>query len=145
MQWESIYALATPRRSFSMLFNTANVLRDAEAPRVPAGSLMVYAAADLARSLAMESDAEIRRRFLDDLFAIFPDARRAVREVVIRRWHNGLPYPRPGRAGLQAALMRPQPRVHLAGDYLGTLYTDTASWTGEVAARRAEQTLALTT
>ena len=38
MPWRGLYALATPRRSFSMVFNIANVLRGG-------GSLMVYAAA----------------------------------------------------------------------------------------------------
>jgi oxygen-dependent protoporphyrinogen oxidase len=38
MPWDGLYALATPKRSFSMLFNTANVLRTAEGPRQPAGA-----------------------------------------------------------------------------------------------------------
>ena len=51
MPWDDLYALATPKRSFSMLFNTANVLRRAGRPRAPGGSLMVYAAAGFARRL----------------------------------------------------------------------------------------------
>jgi oxygen-dependent protoporphyrinogen oxidase len=142
MPWDGIYALATPRRSFSMLFNTTNAVRGPGGTRAPGGSLMVYAAADLARGLARQSDSEIERRFLADLDAVFPPARRVVDEVVIRRWEQGLPYPRPGRAALQPALMRPQRRIHLAGDYLGMSYTDTAAWTAEVAARRARATIA---
>ena len=141
MPWDGIYALATPQRSFSMLFNTANVLREAGAAREPGGSLMVYAAADLARALADQSDAEIERSFRDDLFAIYPDARRVVREVVIHRWERGLPYPRPGRARLQAALTRPLGRIHLAGDYLGTWYTETAILTAQSAAAAARAQL----
>jgi len=52
MPWDELYALATPGRSFGMLFNTANVLRTPGAPRRPGGSLMVYAAAGAARALA---------------------------------------------------------------------------------------------
>ena len=141
MPWDGIYALATPQRSFSMLFNTANVLRGQSGPREPGGSLMVYAAADLARALAAQDDAEIERSFRDDLFAIYPEARRVLREVVIHRWERGLPYPRPGRAQLQAALTRPLGRVHLAGDYLGTWYTETAILTAQSAAAAARAQL----
>jgi oxygen-dependent protoporphyrinogen oxidase len=137
MPWDGIYALATPQRSFSMLFNTANVLRRPGRSREPGGSLMVYAAADLARALAEQDDTEIERSFRDDLFAIYPDARRVVREVVIHRWERGLPYPRPGRAALQASLTQPLGRIHLAGDYLGTWYTETAILTAQSAAAAA--------
>ncbi len=67
MPWDDIYALATPKRSFSMLFNTANVLRRAGAPRTPGGSFMVYAAAGFARRLAPLDDGAIEDLFLSDL------------------------------------------------------------------------------
>jgi oxygen-dependent protoporphyrinogen oxidase len=140
MPWDGIYALATPQRSFSMLFNTGNVLRRA-GPREAGGSLMVYAAADLARAVAHQEDAEIERSFRDDLFAIYPDARRVLREVVIHRWERGLPYPQPGRAALQASLTQPLGRIHLAGDYLGTWYTETAILTAQSAAVAAREQL----
>ena len=60
MPWDDIYAIATPRRSFNMLFNTANVLRQPGQPRTPDGSLMVYAAADLGRALLGERDEDVR-------------------------------------------------------------------------------------
>jgi oxygen-dependent protoporphyrinogen oxidase len=141
MPWDGIYALATPQRSFSMLFNTANVLRRPGRPREAGGSLMVYAAADLARALRQQDDAEIERSFRDDLFAIYPDARRVLREVVIHRWERGLPYPQPGRAALQASLTQPLGRIHLAGDYLGTWYTETAILTAQSAAAAARSQL----
>jgi oxygen-dependent protoporphyrinogen oxidase len=134
MPWDAIYALATPRRSFNMLFNTANVLRRPGEPRSPGGSLMVYAAADLGRALLAERDEDIRARFRADLEDMFPEARRIIDDIVIWRWERGLPFPRPGRALLQPALTRPLGRVHLAGDYLGTWYTETAAQTAEQAA-----------
>jgi len=126
MPWDDIYALATPKRSFGMLFNTANVLREPGAERRPGGTLMVYAAADLARSLDGLDDGAVAERFTRDLCALFPAATGILEEVVVRRWERGLPYPRPGRSRLQAALTRPLAPIHLAGDYLGTWYTDTA-------------------
>src|SRR5882672_7666292 len=57
MPWDGLYALATPGRSFGMLFNTANVLRTAGTGRRAGGSLMVYAAAGSARALAGLDDA----------------------------------------------------------------------------------------
>ena len=45
-----------------------------------------------------------------------------------------LPYAAPGRSALQPALERPLGRIHLAGDYLGGVYTDTAISSGQEAA-----------
>jgi oxygen-dependent protoporphyrinogen oxidase len=134
MPWDDLYALATPKRSFSMLFNTANVLRRAGRPRAPGGSLMVYAAAGFARRLDALDDGAVRERFLADLHAVLPATRGIVEEVVIKRWERGLPYPRVGRAALQPALTRPLGPIWLAGDYLGTWYTETSVQTAIAAA-----------
>ena len=134
MPWDDLYALATPRRSFGMLFNTANVLRSRGGAR-QGGSLMVYAAAGQARTLDGLDDDEVRERFLADLYSLYPEARPVVSDVVIQRWERGLPYAAVGRGRLQAALTRPLGRIHLAGDYLGTWYTETACQTAEAAAR----------
>jgi oxygen-dependent protoporphyrinogen oxidase len=141
MPWDGIYALATPKRSFGMLFNTANVLRHPGMPRRPGGSLMVYAAADLARRLGELDDAEVEARFLSDLHDLYPQTRGIVEETVIQRWPRGLPYPRPGRSLLQPALLRPLDPVYLAGDYLGTWYTETAVQTAIDAAAAARRRL----
>lgn len=139
MPWDDLYALATPKRSFSMLFNTANVLRGG--PRRPGGSLMVYAAAGFARRLEGLDDDAVRERFLADLHDLFPETRGIVEEVAVRRWERGLPYPRPGRSLLQAALTRPLGPVVLAGDYLGTWYTETSVQTGLDAAGAVRRAL----
>jgi oxygen-dependent protoporphyrinogen oxidase len=139
MPWDELYALATPKRSFSMLFNTANVLRGG--PRRSGGSLMAYAAAGFARRLADLDDAAVAERFLADLHDLFPETRGIVAETVIHRWERGLPYPRPGRSLLQPALTRPLGPVALAGDYLGTWYTETAVQTGLAAAVNARRLL----
>jgi len=140
MPWDDLYALATPKRSFSMLFNTANVLRDG--PRQPGGSLMVYAAAGFARRLAALDDSAVAERFVTDLHELFPETPGLVEETVIHRWERGLPYPRVGRSLLQPALTRPLDPIYLAGDYLGTWYTETAVQTGTAAARTIRPRLA---
>ena len=61
---------------------------------------------------------------------------------MIQRWERGLPYAAVGRARLQAALTRPLGPIHLAGDYLGTWYTETACQTAEAAARAIRMQLA---
>jgi oxygen-dependent protoporphyrinogen oxidase len=131
--WEEVYALATPHRSFSMLFNTANVLPPGDGD----GSLMVYAAADLGREMLELTDGQIADRFRADLEAVFPGSAALVREIVVQRWERGLPFPHPGRARLQRPLTRPLGRIHLAGDYLGTWYTETAAQTAAAAAQAA--------
>jgi protoporphyrinogen/coproporphyrinogen III oxidase len=140
MPYDGVYAAATPGMSFNMVFNTANVLRR-DGAREPGGTLMVYAAAGLARALAEVDDTDVERRFLADLHKLFPALRGRVRETVIRRWEPGLPHPRPGRHLLQPALEQPLGAVHLAGDYLGTTYIETAIETGTAAARRIRAAL----
>jgi oxygen-dependent protoporphyrinogen oxidase len=134
MPWDDLYALATPKRSFNMLFNMANVLRAPDRPRQPGGSLMVYAGAGFARRLLPLDDAAITARYLADLHEVYPVTRDIVEEVVIQRWERGLPYPRAGRSRLQPALTRPLDPIYLAGDYLGTWYTETAVQTATAAA-----------
>jgi protoporphyrinogen/coproporphyrinogen III oxidase len=132
--WDDLYALATPKRSFSMLFNTANVRRAGEASRAPGGSFMVYAAAGFARRLDALDDDAVRSLFLADLHAVLPATEGLVEEVVIKRWEKGLPFPRVGRSALQPALTRSLAPIWLAGDYLGTWYTETAVQTAIAAA-----------
>ena len=132
--WDGIYALAAARRSFNLFFNMANVLRGRERSREPGGSLMVYAAATLARRLWDADDPAVIETYLGDLEACFPGLPEVVAESVVQRWEHGVPYVRPGRHRLQSALVRPLGDVFLAADYLGTRYTDTAIAAGTAAA-----------
>ena len=140
--WDAVYALAAAGRSFNMLFNTANVLRGRESARSPGGTLMVYSGASLARELWDLDDGAVRERYLADLDAVFPAAAAVAEEVVVRRWERGLPYVFPGRHRLQAALERGLGRIVLAGDYLGTRYTETAIGSGLAAAESIRRSLA---
>jgi oxygen-dependent protoporphyrinogen oxidase len=133
-RWDGMYALATPEQPFSMLFNMANVLRPA-AEREPMGSIMAYAAADSAARTLELADDEIAASFERSLVDLLPHLRGRIRETVVQRWPQGLPYPHVGRAALQPALTAPLGRVHLAGDYLGTWYTETAAQTAAAAAQ----------
>lgn len=134
MPYDNVYAVAVANRSFNMFFNMANVLRTRDPVREPGGSLMVYSGASLGRRMLELSDEQVVNIYLDDLDDIYPHARRVIREVVVQRWERGLPYPRPGRFRLQPALERSLGNVYLAGDYLGTWYTETAIQTGLAAA-----------
>jgi oxygen-dependent protoporphyrinogen oxidase len=134
MPYDHVYAMAVANKSFNMLFNMANVLRARDPDRQPGGSLMVYSGASLGRRLLQLSDDQIITTYLDDLKDVVPEAKSVIREVVVQRWERGLPYPKPGRHRLQPALERSLGNVFLAGDYLGTWYTDTAIQTGLVAA-----------
>jgi oxygen-dependent protoporphyrinogen oxidase len=80
-------------------------------------------------------------RFRADLCAIYPEADAVVTETLVQRWERGLPYAAVGRARLQPALTRPLGRIHLAGDYLGTWYTETAAQTAEAAAHAVRDQL----
>ena len=134
MPWDDLYALATPKRAFSMLFNTVNVLRPRSPVREPGGSLMVYRSGHAAIPMFEQPDEVVEQAFLDDLYAIYPEARGIVAETILLKLPRMLPYAAPGRSALQPALERPLGRVHLAGDYLGGVYTDTAISSGQEAA-----------
>ena len=139
--WDGAYAIGTPDASFNMVFNLANVLREG-ADRRPGGSLMVYSGGPrLAGPLLELSDDEIVDRYLDDLDRVLPGVRPVVVEAVVQRWEQAIPYPVPGRAALQPALELPLEPIHLAGDYLGTWYSETAVQTGAAAAARARAAL----
>jgi protoporphyrinogen/coproporphyrinogen III oxidase len=142
MPWDGIYALATPKRSFNMLFNIANVAHARPGHGRSGGSLMMYRSAHGAAPLLELPDGDVERAFLDDLYAIFPQARGHVRETQLLKLPRMLPYPAPGRAALQPALDRPLGRVHLAGDYLGGVYSDTAIASGQEAALAIRRSLA---
>jgi oxygen-dependent protoporphyrinogen oxidase len=134
MPWDPVYALATPKRAFTMLFNVANVLRPRSEARVPGGSLMVYRSGQAALDLFELPDTEVERLFLEDLYSVYPESRGIVRETALLKLPRMLPYTAPGRSQLQSALEQTLGRVHLAGDYLGGVYTETAISTGQEAA-----------
>lgn len=141
--WDDAYAIATPKRSFNVLLNQASLVRSREATRQPGGSLMVFSPASLARDLMHRPDDEIRQIYLRDLDDVLGHGYSGtVTEAHIQRFETGAPYCFPGRGALQPALTRGGSRVFLAGDYLGTLYTETAITTGFSAAQEAVSLLA---
>jgi len=140
-RWDDAYAIATPKRAFNVVLNMSNVVRGAESTRQPGSSLMTFSPAGLARTLLEQSDEEVLRRFTNDLDQILPGLGASIAEAEVQRWPEGAPYCFPGRGALQPTLTRPTERVFLAGDYLGTLYTETAIQTGFTAAGRAQSLL----
>jgi protoporphyrinogen/coproporphyrinogen III oxidase len=141
--WDRSYAIATPKRSFSVVLNMSNVVHGYATDRLPGSSLMTFSPAALARSLMDLDDAEILRRYQDDLADVLPGFEGTVVEAEVRRWPTGSPFSFPGRAKLQPALTRRREgRVFLAGDYLGTHYTETAIRTGLTAAQEVRSVLA---
>lgn len=139
--WDDAYAIATPKRSFSVALNMSNVVRGSESVRRPGSSLMTFSPASSARNLLEQTDEAVLRRYVDDLDQILPGVANALVEAEVQRWPEGAPYCFPGRGALQPALTRPTDRVFLAGDYLGTLYTETAIQTGFAAAANANNLL----
>src|SRR5262249_7383957 len=141
--WDGAYAIATPKRSFNIVLTQSSLIRGSELVRQPGGSIMVFSPASLARTLLAKSDEEILRIYADDLDHVLgPGFANSIVEAQVQRWETGAPYCFPGRGALQPTLMRRGSRVLLAGDYLGTLYTETAIQTGFSAAQEALSLLA---
>lgn len=132
--WDQCYAIATPKRAFNVFFNMTSLARSRERERGPGSSIMVFSPADLATALLDLDDSQIIDRYRKDLDEIFPGFSGLIVEAQVRRWPLGLAYCFPGRGRIQQALTRPGQRIHLAGDYLGTFYTETAVETAERAA-----------
>lgn len=142
-RWDDLYAIACPKRSFAIALNQASIVRGAETERGPGGSIMTFSPADLGRALLDKSDDQIIAAHLADLEQVLgPGFADSVVEAEPARWPDGSPYCFPGRARLQPTLMRRASRVFLAGDYLGTLYTESAVATGFTAAQEAAGLLA---
>jgi oxygen-dependent protoporphyrinogen oxidase len=141
--WDDAYAIATPKRSFNIAVNQSSLIRGSEPARQPGSSIMVFSPASLARTLLAKGDDEILRTYTDDLNHVLgPCFGDSVAEAQVQRWETGAPYCFPGRGALQPALTRQGSRVLLAGDYLGTLYTETAVQTGFSAAQEVLSLLA---
>lgn len=141
--WDDIYAIAAPNRSFAIALNQASIVRGTESVRKPGGSFMTFSPASLGKALLEKSEEDVIKTHLTDLDQIlghgFADS---VVEAKIDRWKNASPYCFPGRAKIQSTLMRGADRVFLAGDYLGTLYTESSITTGFSAAQEAASVLA---
>src|SRR5215831_10759121 len=140
--WDRCYAIATPKRAFNIFINVTSLARSHERERQPGSSIMVFSPAALAAALLDLDDSEIINRYLNDLDNIFPGFSGHIIEAHVRRWPLGLAYCFPGRGRIQKALTRPGERIHLAGDYLGTFYTETAVETGWKAANTILRALA---
>jgi oxygen-dependent protoporphyrinogen oxidase len=139
--WDGTYSIATPNRSFNIILNQASLIRARESHRKPGGSIMTFSPASIARALLEKSDDEIRDTYIADLDAVLPGFASHVAEAHVQRWYTGAPYCFPGRAKLQPVLTRRDGRIQLAGDYLGTLYTETAIATGLMAAQEVQSRL----
>ncbi|WP_171109183.1 MULTISPECIES: NAD(P)/FAD-dependent oxidoreductase [unclassified Streptomyces] len=140
--WDDAYGIATPKRSFNVALNMSNVVHGYESERRPGSSIMTFSPGSLARELLEHDDDKIRRIYLDDLDQVLPGFADKVVEAEVQRWPTGAPYCFPGRGKLQQTLTRRSGRVLLAGDYLGTLYTETAISSGLSAAQEAQSLLA---
>jgi oxygen-dependent protoporphyrinogen oxidase len=136
-----VYAIATPKRSFNVVFNMSNVVRARETARQPGSSLMVFSPASLGRRLLELSDEEIMATYTRNLDELFPGISSHIVESHVQRWPLGLAYCFPGRGRLQPQLTRPMDRLFLAGDYRGTWYTETAIQTGFQAAQDVRSAL----
>ena len=103
---------------------------------------MAFSPGRLARRLLELTDDQITKTYLEDLAEVLPGFDGTVVESQIQRWPTGAPYCFPGRGALQPALTRGGGRVFLAGDYLGTLYTETAIQSALSAAQDVQSVLA---
>ena len=139
--WDNAYAIAAPKRSFNVALNMSNIVHGYATERQPGSSIMTFSPGNLARKLMELDDDAILATYEQDLAEVLPGFGGTVVESEINRWPIGSPYCFPGRAGLQRTLTRNAGRVMLAGDYLGTTYTETAVHTGLKAAQEVQSLL----
>ncbi|MFM9455195.1 FAD-dependent oxidoreductase [Streptomyces europaeiscabiei] len=140
-KWDGTYAIATPKRSFNVVLNMSNNVHGFSQERQPGSSFMTFSPAGLARKLLEQDDKTILSTYIDDLDQVLPGFASQLAEAEVARWPEASPYCFPGRGLLQPTLTRRHSRVMLAGDYLGTQYTETSVHTGFAAAEAAEDLL----
>ena len=144
MPYDDTYGIAVANKSFTVALNQGNLVRGRETRRSPGGSMMTFAPASTGAVLLDRDNDDIAQMHVDDLDALFPGFSNHVVEARVEKFILGAPYCFPGRRKLQSVLTRPEPRVFLAGDYLGTLYTETSIASGFSAAQHARSLLANT-
>lgn len=136
--WDDVYAIAAPKRSFAIATNQASIVRGTEKERQPGGSFMVFSPGPLGTALLDKSEEEIAQIHLKDLDEVVGgNLAEHVVEAKTIKLVEGSPFCFPGRSKLQPTLMRGADRIFLAGDYLGTLYTETSITSGFQAAQEA--------
>lgn len=91
---------------------------------------MTFSPAARGRHLLDKTDEEILEIYLKDLDEILPGFSNKVVEAKVEKFPLGSAYIYPGRAKIQECLTEQNGRLFLAGDYLGTFYTETAIQTG---------------
>jgi protoporphyrinogen/coproporphyrinogen III oxidase len=141
--WDNTYAVATPKRSFTVVLNMSNNVHGYSAEREPGSSFMAFSPAGTARQLMEQDDDTVLKAYVEDLDAVLPGTASHLVEAQVARWQEASPYSFPGRAQLQPVLTRRGGRIMLAGDYLGTQYTESAVRSGFSAAEAAAQILAV--
>lgn len=142
MPYDGTYGIAAANKSFTVALNQGNLTRGRETTRQPGGSMMTFSPASMGRKLWDMDKEDIAKTYIKDLNDIFPGFEDIVEESRIEKFEFGSPYCFPGRAKLQPILTRPEKRVFLAGDYLGTLYTETSISSGFTAASEVSSVLA---
>ena len=131
--WDNSYGIAAPKRSFTIFTNQTSVIRSSEKERAKGSSIFVFTATEWAEKLLEADDETILQTYYRDLDEIFPGFSDTVVEHQIKKWPKGQTFNFPGRAKLQPIFTRDNGRIHLAGDFLGTFYTETAITTGRLA------------
>lgn len=140
--WDDVYAFATPKKSFDILIHNSNLTHSMHSQRHQGSSFMTFSPANRGRALLEKSEEEILEQYLDDIEEMFPGFRNIVVEAHVQKFPYGSAYVYPGRADIQPILTEPEGRLYLAGDYLGTFYTETAIQTGFTAAQDINSLLA---
>lgn len=142
-RWDDVYCVAAPKHTFSIQTNQASLIRGSEAERQPGGSIFAFAPADKGAAMYEKDDDEVLKIAQEDLDQTLGQGFGAsVVEGRVEKFKYGSPYSFPGRAKIQPTLMRGASRVFLAGDFLGTLYTESSITSGFTAAQSAASLLA---
>ena len=139
--WDNVYSFATPKKSFDIILHQSNLVHAMNTERQPGSSIMTFSPGESGRRLIDKSDEEIIQTYLKDLNEIFPGFSDHVVEAHVNKFPFGSAYVYPGREKIQPILTKSAGRLFLAGDYLGTFYTETAIQTGFTAAQNINSLL----
>lgn len=139
--WDNIYSFATPKKSFDIILHQTNLVRSLEQTRGKGSSIMTFSPGASGQKLLDKTEDEIVDIYLKDLDSIFPGFSNHVVEAKAMKFPFGSAYIYPGREKIQPTLMKSDKRLFLAGDYLGSFYTETAVQSGLTAAQNINSLL----
>ncbi len=118
--WNRVFFMLVEGRAFQSILH-ATMDRPLDGPNGGRSVLNLYVHREPAEALLDREDLDgLQAEWLEDLYAVFPDARGRVLGTQLVRWRNCFSYLKADRLDVLDDVQRPIDGLHFAGDYAST-------------------------